>query len=378
MFTSPRRARVARPVLAALVAAALVGLQPPGAAAQDAPPARPSDPYGGGDPYGGPAKNPYANPSAPSAPAAAAAASDPKLVTRVYPVGPLLASVSWSAARGETDLLQQTIFAVAGDTWQANGGRYGTLRFFGDKMIVTNTPEVQKQVADLLSAMQGNHVVTVRAMLVQADDAKVRQMTEIADGVTLLNGEPDDLPTVAQVRYSGFEGRAQHAGDGRSVPYPASVTPVVATGAVGYNVTYGNIETGLSLDVTPTLEPGGGGVLLDVDAQYVLVDQADAAKGEEAPAAAEPTPATRPANPYGGDPYGANPYGGRSPYGRVETGRSDPAPAPAPVAVDRMAIKTSLRAPTGRWILVGSLGSSRDGEPTDQPPMHLLLRVDAK
>ena len=362
MFTFPHRARVARPVLAALVAATLVCVQPPRAAAQDA----------------------------------AAAESTPNLVTRVYPVGPLLASVAADAAAAEesrpgrtqsfyggggggygggpggegrpavtppappapapTELLRQAVGAVAKNE----------VRFFGDKMIVTDTPEAQKQVADLLGAMQGNQVVTVRAVLVRANDAQVRQTTEIADGVTLLKGEPDDLPTVAQVRYSGFEGRAQHAGGGRSVPYPANVTPVVATNAVGYNVTYGTIDTGLSLDVTPTLEPGGDGVLLDVDAQYVLIDGDDAGKGDDAPAASEPTPATRPANPYGG----------RSLYGRVETGRSDP--APAPLAMNRMAIKTSLRAPTGRWILVGSLGSSRDGQPTDTPPMHLLLRVDAK
>ena len=313
----------------------------------------------------------------------------PRPVTRVYPIGSLLASVGREAATpaagtgdgggfgnkpapaSDADSLRRAqqklldVLNVLPDDLDQGTSRT-EIGFFGDKMIVTGSVDVQATVADLLTAMQGRQVVTVRAVLVQADEATVRQTTEIVDGVTLLKGEPDDLPTVAQVRYSGFEGRAQHAGGGRSVPYPANVTPVVATNAVGYNVTYGTIDTGLSLDVTPTLEPGGDGVLLDVDAQYVLIDGDDAGKGDDAPAASEPTPATRPANPYGG----------RSLYGRVETGRSDP--APAPLAMNRMAIKTSLRAPTGRWILVGSLGSSRDGQPTDTPPMHLLLRVDAK
>ena len=333
-------------------------------------------------------------------------------VTRVYPVGSLLASVTVDAEPAQAyggggglggggggggfgggggrrvqpseqaqNALVAAVTAVAADSWHVNGGVVGSIRFFGDKMIVTHTPQVHGQVAELLSAMQGRQVVTVRAMLVQLDAAQVPQMTESKGGLTLVKADDlSGLPTVAQVRISGFEGRSHTAADGRSVSYVAQAQPVVASGAVGYQMVYGTVETGLTLEVTPTLEPEGGAVLLDVDARYVLSD----GPGQAAPAATPETrrepspPATRPAIPPltpAGDPYGT--YSGYG-YGQAPASRGRSAPPEVGLTVDRQAIKTSLRAPTGRWVLVGSLGASDDGQPTDEPPVHLLLRVDAE
>jgi hypothetical protein len=50
---------------------------------------------------------------------------------------------------------------------------------------------------------------------------------------------------------------------------------------------------------------------------------------------------------------------------------------PDRLSVHRRVLETSLRVPVGQWVLVGTLSASADGEPTQEEPLHLLIRIDA-
>jgi hypothetical protein len=241
-------------------------------------------------------------------------------------------------------VIQIILTAIEPDSWVDNGGLVGHITYLPvqSSLVVTHTAEVQGRVAELLESIQDRRVVSMRAKLVRAEEGQINEKVALEQGVAVWDGETIDLPPVAEVRYSGFDGQTQSASDGRRVPYLASVMPVVAANAVGYQTQVGEIHTGLTLRITPVLNQEGNQVTLEVDAEYLLLDEQD-------------RPATRPAGEAAG------------PGGVL---------LPDRLTVDRRALDLSVRVPTGRWVLIGSLGASRNGEPATEAPLHLLVRID--
>lgn len=239
-------------------------------------------------------------------------------------------------------LIDIIMTAVEPESWVDNGGSVGQITYLrvNNSLVVTQSPPAQAKIADLLASIQDRRVVSTQARLVRAQSPRIDQSVRIEQGVSVFEGDVTGLPTVAEARVSGFDGQTQLVKDGRSVPYFSQVMPVVAANAVGYQAQVAEIDTGLTLRVTPVLNEDGNQVTLEVSAEYELVDEAD-------------LPATRPA---------ADAVQG--------------AVLPDLIAVDRRALAMSLRVPAGRWVLVGSLGASRDGAPTESEPLHLLIRVD--
>ena len=271
----------------------------------------------------------------PAAAPGAAAPEAPAAAPMDQPTHPATAAVV-------PQIIEIIMTSVEPDSWVDYGGSVGHITFLPvhSSLIVTHTPEVQQKVADLLASIQDRRVVSAQARLVRGDDAAIAAGLRVEQGVSVWEGDMAQLPTVAEVRFSGFDGQTQTVKDGRSVRYIAEVQPVVATGSVGYQAIVGEIETGLNLRLTPVLNEDGNLLTIEVHAEYALMEGA---------------PATRPAAELTG--------------GAVIL--------PDLVSVDRRALDLSVRIPAGQWVLIGSMGASRDGGQTEGEPLHLLIRIDS-
>ena len=355
---------------------------------------------------------------------------DPQVVTRVYSLRPLVAEARQSAATvqagvwlqlGEMtvtprledgggpgaggpaeadDVVKQVMQILTStidpDSWQENGGTPGTITYLpiNSRLIVTHTAEAHARVAKLIDELQDRQVVSVRGRLVRMPEAQVEQNTRVVDGVAIWQAEPADLPVLAQVRFSGFDGQAQHVASGRSVGYFQSVTPIVAANAVGYQPSTSDLQTGLVLQATPILNVDGNSATLQINAQYILLDdpQPVTMHWQRAPDAAHAlghltlTPTLNsttqqlrleahiaPTTQAGAVGGAADGYWVTMP---PSLGVSAPV-LPDRLSVHRRVLETSLRVPVGQWVLVGTLGASADGEPTQEEPLHLLIRIDA-
>ena len=233
---------------------------------------------------------------------------NPQVITRVYSLRPLVAEAQqsvashaagwllytdWAGASGLTgqavlgngqlsekadEVVSQVMSIITStvdpDSWQDNGGPTGTITYLpiNSRLIVTHTDEVHQRVAKLIDELQDRQVVSVRARLVRLPEAQVEQSTHVVDGVAHWQAEHADLPVLAQVRFSGFDGQAQQAASGRSVGYFQAVQPVVAANAVGYQPSMSELQTGLVLRTTPILNVGGDSATLQINAQYILLD----------------------------------------------------------------------------------------------------------
>src|SRR5207302_9805000 len=76
-------------------------------------------------------------------------------------------------------LLRLIVTTVAADTWIQNGGR-GTIGFFplGMTLVVSQTPEVQEQIAELLASLRRaqDTEVAVEVRLVTLDEVFFRRL----------------------------------------------------------------------------------------------------------------------------------------------------------------------------------------------------------
>ncbi len=310
----------------------------------------------------------------------------PQAVAPMAPGGETSADSARNAVELATQLILNTIDM---ETWQDNGGTIGHLTYFpvNNRLVVTHTPSVQARVAELLAQLQDRRVVSAQARLIRLDEQQVAGNTRMEGGVAVWQGDPGELPSVAQARYSGFDGRTQTVSDGRQLSYVAGVTPIVAASSVGYQTTMATLNTGLTLKITPVISQDGDEATVEVSVEYVLAP--DGVGAAAAPGAISlrvkpaiegdgqltldvvpqvesgDTPTTLPAMTLTGLPI----------FHRLVAGPE--VAVPDRLNVQRQALETSLRIPTGQWVLIGSLGASGDGAATEEAPIHLLLRLDS-
>ena len=312
---------------------------------------------GQNNPYDGNYSDPYGE-----APKAKEAAPSPPVETKVYDVATILDSMMPTTKSDERDRgggggfgdgggggkatdarstaetsLFKALTTVDIETWQANGGQFGTAWFVGDKLVVTQTPDVQAKVAELLKSLGDRRTVSVRAMIAAVNDAGAS--LKVDKGVTLFTGDAETLSPFVQTRYTTYDGRQRTVAQTWTIPYVADVTPVVANNAVGYRLTMGQVEAGTTLTLTATTGDDGKTVSLAAKCEYVAVPSADTAGKEKA---------------------------------------KDAVPVANPPPVFRYSLDTSLRGPTGQWIVVGSLGKFSDGTTAPAAAYLLLVRVDAQ
>jgi type II secretory pathway component GspD/PulD (secretin) len=111
--------------------------------------------------------------------AGCATAGRGKMVTTSYPVAELVVSAPNTGKKGETgktheeDLIRSIQHTLSPQTWAENGGS-GTIEYFPTTMalVVNQTPDVQEQIADLLSKLrrEQNTEVALEVRLITVRD----------------------------------------------------------------------------------------------------------------------------------------------------------------------------------------------------------------
>jgi hypothetical protein len=154
-------------------------------------------------------------------------------------------------------LIQDT---VATDTWRDNGGTIGNIRQLNGILIVTQTSENHRLIADLLQQLRQNHgrMVVVQAFWVLADPDSPLLAPAQPDYMKLVDEKLLDAKHLyCQARTTCFSGQTVHVTSGRKRTIVTDVTPIVGSDSVGLDPTVGTAPTGVSLQVMALLEPEG-------------------------------------------------------------------------------------------------------------------------
>lgn len=230
----------------------------------------------------------------------------------------------------------------------------GTIQPLGTLLIVTQTPDNQKRVMNLLNSIRSEYgpmqTVGVNLRWVQLDPAQVRQLIGDQKGsLTIIDpAQLDKLPaetTWAAGQTTCFSGQTVFVSSGRGRTWVHHVTPVVGTNAVAYDATAQLIQSGAVIQVTPLLSPDGATAVLDLTS--VVSDWGSTGK----------------------------PYSVGGAAGEATTRPADQISA----AVDRLNVgvqqlRTTVRLPVGKMVLVG--GMTREPG-TDTRQLYLLAEVRA-
>lgn len=167
---------------------------------------------------------------------------------------------------------------VAVGTWKEDGGSIGSLRPLPDRsIIVSQTPAAHEEIAKLLTQLREQSsrrvMVRVRASWMVIDPKAV-DAAKASDPVTPRSVTPaddkvqdalfDNAETYRQAELTCYNGQTVGIQSGTDTAYVSDVTPVVGTNAVGYDTTVDKAFSGVRLQVTPQLIPGGNAVVLDL------------------------------------------------------------------------------------------------------------------
>ena len=215
-----------------------------------------------------------------------------------YPAAHDAPNVSKSEPKERVDayirLLMDTIDSA---TWRDNGGDTGQIREIDGRLIVTQTPDAQRRIAELLTQLQDWRMVRVRAhWLVQEPEQKLFPDAAGASALRVVDSAAlDKLPNEVihgRAEIVCFAGQTVHLQSGRQHAYVSDVDPVVGTQAVASDPKVQVFEDGALLQVTPTVQPDGSSALLDV--RMTLSDWAEVepVKFDRASAVATSQPAT--------------------------------------------------------------------------------------
>lgn len=231
---------------------------------------------------------------------------------------------------------------IDSDSWRDNGGTLGSMEYvpWTKSLVVTHTSATQAKIAELLANLAPEErMLTAQVVLVQMSEADLAESIAMEEGVTVFNGDVAGLKTISRMRVMGFDGENFNVASNRTISYIASLSAVVATSSAAFEPTVAVVSEGLTLQIRPELAQDAGTVRLTLTGEYVTLES----MGE--PKAVPPT----------------------------TSGIGDSIETPI---INRQSIDTRVRIPVNRWVVIGTLGASADGE-ADQPPMHILARIDA-
>lgn len=249
-------------------------------------------------------------------------------------------------------LIQDTI---ARESWRDNGGQIGSLRALGSMLVITQTTENHDLIRKLFEQLRSDPgpatMLCVRAFWVKLDATEVAAI--FAARKPKPGGNVYDMPEVPErlldkdhLYYMGqticFNGQTVHVKGGRQTSYITDVTPVVATGAVGYDPTIGLAETGVELQVTPQIMPNGE--LASIDLHSIVRES-----------------------------YPSNPV-------PLAVSTTQPVVVPAGVVgIDRInsvtqEFHTTVRVPVRKKVLVG--GMTLEPASKDAPPRQLFMVIE--
>ena len=295
----------------------------------------------------------------------------PELVTRVYDITDMLWQKSdypvesepsqvdmfnGPASRPSRDqvvedfvgLIQDTIDS---DTWKENGGSFGSIRELSGQVIITQTADAHKRIASLIQQLRENkgRMVVVRAYWLLLDPASVPPVTQHTNGKQLPAWDAaDDKLFDAKHLYCAaqttcYSGQTVHVTSGRKRTVVSGLTPIVGSQAMGYQPRTEKARSGVTLQVTPHLEPESPDARIAIDVQSTVTEL------ESPPSKADVPPSTQPCDPV--------------------------------AAIDRVTeteqeLRTTVRLPLGLKVLIGGMTLQPAGG-QDARQLYLVIQADA-
>lgn len=255
------------------------------------------------------------------------------------------------------DLIRE---AVAPDSWRENGGSLGAIRVVSGQLIITQSETNQRLIQSILSQLRettGRMVrVQARWLLLSPNEAKGLLAPATNDpGVQLV--EPAALERLAEssMGYRGevtcFNAQVVSLASGRSHSAITGQEPVVAQNAVAMRPTVRQVQSGVMLEVLPTLQVGQKAAVVDIKSRLAEWNEPNRIE------VALSTSTTQP-----GD--------------RAVAGQASQA------GIDRLNmvtqdLRTAIRMPLGKPVLVGGLTLDPTASSPSGPQLYLVLQIDA-
>jgi hypothetical protein len=270
------------------------------------------------------------------------------------------------------ELMKLITDTVDPTSWREAGGNAGTIRGLNGMLVVTQTPDAQKRIEDLLKTLRSEQgpaaMLSVRAYWVLLDPQEIRDAftsnrkdldnanAAPAAGKTATRGMPtidekllDKSHLYCQGQTICFSGQTVHVTSGREWSAVTGVSPVVAANAVGYDPRTTRVQSGVSLQVTPQLVPNTDTAILDLRSIVTETRAPSAAIDLAHLPATQSTPAD---------------------VQNAANGLIDR------VDVANQELATTVRLPTGKPVLLGGMTLS-PATPDQQPrQLYLVVQVD--
>ena len=225
------------------------------------------------------------------------------------------------------ELLAAITSTISPDAWASNGGSQASLTLYRGNLVIRASADAHEQVAALLSDLRGTRAFIVEAVFTVLPNGALAE-----DGRMLADGVEPTTSAMAGIRLNAFDGRTFAGGDGETQAYVATVSPVVAQSAVGYDPQIATVPSGIRL---------AGRVIAVDDAQVILSGDASLSKLESL------------------DNVSLD--GGNSP-----TSSNISVQTPRTSSVDQ---SVAARLPLGRWVVLGTIAKP------ESESVSLVVRV---
>jgi hypothetical protein len=259
-------------------------------------------------------------------------------------------------------------------SWRDAGGSVGAVRQFGSLLIVTQTEENHRQIQSLIDGIRKEvgpaRMVTVRAdwVLVGPDElrgllkpaAGNESAREVGSRVGSREVDPAALEKLAgqtvhiRASVTGFNGQTVHVTSGRGHTVVTGVEPTVGTGVGLYGLRTAIVQAGAVLQLTPAVTADGKNAVLDVRSVVSDWDTPGAPIRAPAPATSQPAAIEE---------------------GRLVTAVASDAPAVDRLNVLAQQLRTTLRVPLGKPVLVGGMTLEPTPKTPDSKQLYLVVEV---
>lgn len=244
---------------------------------------------------------------------------------------------------GVDELVKLIFDTVASDSWKDNGGTVGTMRYLRGCLVITQTPEVQKQISELLTNLRAEQsaAVRIRAHWVLLQPGQLEQIVKAGgSGNAIQEIDPAALRSLAVPHYQAqtvcINGQTVSVSSGREHSVVSSVSAVVGTGVGAFDPTVGLLQNGLTLQVTPMLNVQEKTVMLTIQSTFTAGGGAARQQAHAGAMVAATRPTGVPQNAVG--------------------------------LIDRIddvmqSLRTTVRVPLGKMVLVGGMTLDPNREP---------------
>ena len=262
-------------------------------------------------------------------------------------------------------------------SWRDAGGSEGSVRQFGSLLIVTQTEENHREIQSLIDGIRKEvgptRMVNVRAdwVLVGPDELRGLVKPAAAGNESARDaGQAAAKPSSQEVdrgaldklwgqtvhyraSVTGFNGQTVHVTSGRGRTVVTGLEPAVGTGVGLFGLRTSLVQAGATLQVTPSVTPDGKSAVLDV--RSVVSDW-------DTPGAPIKAPAPTTTGPMVEE-------------GRLVKGMAAEAPPVDRINVLAQQLRTTLRVPLGKPVLVGGMTLEPSPKTADSKQLYLVVEV---